>query len=104
MENMIRAVIKEPGENAEIKWIDNNLRSLQKLVGGYIKTVTHKECVVICNEEGMLLGLDANTVYGRQLYFGPVVAVGRLGDGFISLDEHAARDIAVALDKGTVLV
>lgn len=104
MENMIRAVIKEPGENAEIKMIPNELRHLQKLVGGLIECVRLKDCVVICNKEGLLLGLDWNTVFDGQLFFGNIVAVSSSGGDFASLDERTAQKIAVAMDKGTVIV
>ena len=41
--------------------IDNDLRALQKLVGGYIETLTvATDCCMICNEEGRILGMPEN--------------------------------------------
>lgn len=51
-----------------------SLSNLQRIVGGYIETVTFPDLgvVVICNEEGRLLGLPyCSTIRGVDFY-GPV--------------------------------
>jgi hypothetical protein len=60
----------EPGTDINVKRIPltapPELKTLQKLVGGYIEVVPHfktlygKPCVAYCNEEGKLNGLPIN--------------------------------------------
>ena len=41
--------------------ISDSLENLQKIVGGYIETVgIATDCVMVCNEEGRLIGLPDN--------------------------------------------
>lgn len=104
VENKIQVVIKCPGENAEIKTIDNDLRTLQKIVGGYIETVTYDDCVVICNEDGIMLGMDLNTKFRGVPYLGDIIVAATSGEKFASLQKQEACKIAVELDKGDALV
>lgn len=54
----IRAVVKRPGEAAFMTVINNELETLQKIVGGYIETITIADnLVIVCNEEGKLKNL-----------------------------------------------
>ncbi|MEE0119889.1 MAG: DUF3846 domain-containing protein, partial [Agathobaculum butyriciproducens] len=54
----MKAIRKEPGCAPELIDIYNTLKALQTEVGGYIETVTiASDAVVICNEEGALLGM-----------------------------------------------
>ena len=51
----IRVIVKRPGEAAFMTVINNELETLQKIVGGYIETVTlADDFVVICNEDGKI--------------------------------------------------
>lgn len=58
----MKVYVKKAGKKAELKEIENDLKTLQKIVGGYIETVTLGDAVVICNEEGRLHGLPTNCV------------------------------------------
>lgn len=82
-EKNIRVIIKEPGkEPREDQSFPNTLEAFQKAVGGYIEAVAVSHHVVlICNEEGRLIGLPEN--FGS--FVGPVVAVGTKGPEFASL-------------------
>lgn len=62
MKEIIKVYVKKAGKKAELKEIKNDLGTLQRLVGGYIETVTLGDAVVICNEEGRLHGLPTNCV------------------------------------------
>lgn len=63
--------------------IDNDLRALQKLVGGYIETLTvATDCCVICNEEGRILGMPKNCNFCGVDFAGPILLVGVNGDEF----------------------
>lgn len=59
--NMIRVVIVPPEEPAYIKEIENDLQTMQGIVGGYIETTKLTQGVnIVCNEEGLLLNLPRN--------------------------------------------
>ena len=78
----MKAVLFKPGERGKVIEIENELTALQKAVGGYIETVTiAPDACLICNEEGILLGLKPQRVW-RQRFFGNVLLVGVKGDEF----------------------
>lgn len=53
-------LVPADGECREIE-IENTLKALQEVVGGYIETVTlYIDLVLIVNEEGRILGLPEN--------------------------------------------
>jgi hypothetical protein len=87
MKQKIRAIIKRPeDEIGVITEIDNKLNEFQKIVGGYIETVTlmdeEPQVVIICNEEGRLLDLPYNCTINGVDFVGPIIAVGIEGDDF----------------------
>ena len=82
-ERLIRAIIKEPHEPAREELIENTLDTFQRLVGGYIETVTlGADWTVICNEEGRLEGLPYNMELCGVDFVGPIVLVGVRDDEF----------------------
>lgn len=88
------AIIKHPGEPAKRIEIDNTLKALQKVVGGYIETVTlFEDVTLICNEEGRLMGLPDNMEFFGIHFVGPVLAVGRIEDEFRSLTEEEFKRV-----------
>lgn len=50
------------GKKPEIREIDGSLKSMQELVGGLIEDVSwdDEKMALICNDEGLLLGLPPN--------------------------------------------
>lgn len=83
----ILAVIKEPGKAPAVEpWFENTLESFQAAVGGNIETVTlATDLILICNEEGRLLGLPHNCNVCGVDFCGTILAVGSKGDDFASL-------------------
>ena len=79
----MKAIRKKPGCAPELIDIDNTLKALQAEVGGYIETVTiASDAVVICNEEGCIIGLpDNGRVCGVDVV-GTVLVVGVNGPEF----------------------
>ena len=80
----MRALYKMPG-NAKFRQlnINNDLRTLQRLVGGHIETVfISRDACVICNEEGRILGMPHNCIYEGVDFVGPILVVGVNGDEF----------------------
>lgn len=83
MKKFIRVLIKEPGKTAEMRTIENTLESLQKIVGGYIETVTmFADLVVICNEEGRINAMPFNCQFLGSLFFGTIILAGVDGEEF----------------------
>lgn len=84
----IRVIIKKPGDKVGTPThIVPTLERLQEIVGGYIEYVTlAKGLVIICNEEGKILGLDPNfrimDGFGNLLdnVVGPVIVAGVDGE------------------------
>lgn len=85
----ISALSKRPGEIPRHVWVSNRLEALQKAVDGYIQTVGLKDdMVIICNEEGVLLGMEYNCTIEGCSFVGPILIVG------ITEDEDGKQDFA----------
>lgn len=89
MSKKIKVIIKRPDEVVgHMTHINNTLKNLQRIVGGYIQTVTigdAQKIVMICNEEGKLQELDPNFIYGitvPDMIVGTVIICGTDGEEF----------------------
>ena len=80
----IRAIIKRPDDEfGRMTLIENTLENLQRIVGGYIETLSLQDGIlIICNEEGKLRGLKANLRIGRDEIVGNLIICGVKGDDF----------------------
>ena len=60
----MRVLVMEPGKEAVDKEIDSSLKSMQKVVGGYIEAIYpfRDPVALVCNEEGKLDHLPLNRV------------------------------------------
>lgn len=90
MGKKIRAIVKRPDEEiGHITTVSDSLENLQRIVGGYIETVTvikeDPKVVIICNEEGRLLGLPYNCSINGVDFVGAIVIVGVDGDEFADI-------------------
>lgn len=58
----LRVILVRPGEEAELKEIEDTLLEMQKLVGGYIEEYMPfcDEVALVCNEEGKMKRLPLN--------------------------------------------
>lgn len=73
----IRVIIKRAGEPCEVAEIENTLEEKQKIVGGYIEVVPYDEnAIIICNEEGKLLGLKPNCMFDFDYIAGDFIVAG----------------------------
>ena len=78
---LIKAIILRPGHAPKITEIEDELRTYQKIVDGYIEPVTiGNELVALVNEEGKLLGMSPNFSIGYTTIVGPAVIVRDRGD------------------------
>lgn len=90
----IKVLIKRPDEEVgHITYISNTLENLQRTVGGYIQVVPliTEDAVIICNEEGKLLGLEPNFTYQRDMIVGTVILAGVDGDEFADIPAYLTR-------------
>ena len=84
----MKAIRKKPGAQPEIIEVENTLKALQAEVGGYIETVTiASDVVVICNEEGVPLGMPYNCRFVGVDFVGTILVVGRNKDEFCDVPE-----------------
>lgn len=118
----IFCVIKEPGQKARCTFVDNELKTFQRLVGGYIQQITiNSSLVMLVNEDGKLLDMDPcfyirfyggndyyfeNSPYGvdpdaifEDYIVGPAVFVGARGDAFCDLDLYDSIQLMDRLSK-----
>lgn len=78
----MKAIIKKVGENPRVEEIENELKTLQSIVGGYIEVVSMGEGIaLVLNEEGKLDGLPTNFGLGRDVIVGNVLFVACGNDG-----------------------
>lgn len=92
--NEITVIYKEPGKLAQIRTINNDLKTMQGLVGGYIEVVNiEKDVALICNEEGKLLDLAPNIYVNgiNDTVVGPIILAGVSGEDFTSIDDYHSR-------------
>ena len=64
MADRLTVVMVPSDADAYVTEIDNTLEAMQAAVGGYIQTVMLTRGVdIVCNEEGLILGLPENRNY-----------------------------------------
>lgn len=85
-----RVVFVEPGKPAVEKEIGTKLEDFQAAVGGLIECVyPHGDrTVLVCNDEGKLLGMEGNRRLGNgSIIAGPFFVIGDAGEEFRSLTD-----------------
>lgn len=84
-----------PGQAPETVTMPNTLEVFQEAVGGYIETVgLDASAVLVCNEEGKLIGLPANRQVGGDTIAGTFLIVGAEDGEFCSLSDGDAAHYA----------
>lgn len=89
----IKVVLVKVNELPIVIEIEDNIKILQDLVGGYIETVCIGEnMMIICNEEGKLRNLPGNRRVGRDIIAGDFFVTARDDEGdLVSLTEAQER-------------
>lgn len=87
-----------------VRTIDNTLEALQKTVGGYIESTTVAQLrdhgiVIICNEEGVLQGLDYNINMYPFFFVGDLFLVSTGEEDFESLSAEQIEFIERWIDS-----
>lgn len=84
----IRVLKIDPGKAPYIAVLPNTLDALQAAVGGLIEIVyLGSNLVLICNEEGKLMGLPVNRRLGNDIIVGTFLIAGVKGYDFCSLSD-----------------
>ena len=84
----IKVILKRTDEQyGHVAWVSDTLENLQKHVGGNIEVYPiGAGAVIICNEEGKLLGLPKNFSVGtgliKEVIVGDVIIAGTEGEEF----------------------
>lgn len=99
MSTIVKVIIKEPRRKPEVKEInaDDEINTLQKLVGGYFEAVHSpiEGVQIVANEEGKSRkDLKPNFSYGYDFIFGTAIfcAYNKTGT-MISLTEEQIEDV-----------
>lgn len=87
-EAQIRVLYVQPGKYPEERIVENDLKSMQKLVGGDIESVApwRTNVRVVCNQEGKLNGMPPNRLLrDYDILMGSFFICGLRNGNFISL-------------------
>lgn len=98
MTNTMKVLVCEPHKRPYIKDIEHTLENLQDIVGGYIQALYpfEDEAAVICNEEGLCLGLELNrNVEGYGPVAGTFFVCGLTEDNFTGLTDAQVERYAL---------
>lgn len=94
MNKKLTVVMVEPHKTPYVTEIADELSALQRCVGGYIEVVGNGDgTLIICNEEGKLIGLEGNRRIhdGMSVIAGTFFVVGADGENFRSLTESEVK-------------
>ena len=82
--------MKEP----KVEYIENTLDDMQRVVGGLIEEINlNDNTVLVCNEEGKLMNLQANRRVGRDVIAGTFFIAGDDGsEDLISLTDEQVNE------------
>ena len=88
-ENLLRIVYVEPHKEPYVAEVQDDLKMLQKAVGGRIEPISPGDgAVVVGNEEAKLLGLEGNRHFYDDILTGPFFVCGDAGESFRSLTDE----------------
>ena len=93
----ISVILVEPGRYPKLIEIEDTLEAMQSLVEGDIEEYMpfEDEVAIICNEEGLLMGLAPNCSFLGIPFVGTILIVGRSGEEFCSLS-HTAQQLILS--------
>ena len=89
MEGNLRILMVEPRKAPYEASVPHELSAMQQTVGGLIEVVRNGDgTLLVCNEEGKLLGMEGNRRIPGDVLAGPFFVVGDAGETFRSLTEE----------------
>ena len=106
MEKNIKVLVVEPNKLPYEKVIKNKLEEKQKIVDGLIEYVSlDNNSLLVCNEEGKILGMEPNRIVGGDIIAGTFFIVrDSLGTGEdVSLNENQIERFKIQFGKDSIL-
>ena len=90
----IRVLVVEPMKEPKVEYIENTLDDMQRVVGGLIEEIDlNDNTVLVCNEEGKLMNLQANRSVGRDVIAGTFFIAGDDGsEDLVSLTDEQVNE------------
>lgn len=87
--NLLRIVYVEPHKEPFVAEVQDDLKMLQKAVGGMIEPIyTGDGTIIVGNDEAKLLGLEGNRHFYDDILTGPFFVCGDAGENFRSLTDE----------------
>ncbi len=101
IEKTIRILKIEPNNLPYEKEIANDLEGIQGEVEGLFECIyLDDSCILVCNEEGKLNGMELNRRVGNDIIAGPFFIVGDSQDGeFVSLSDEQIEKYTQEFNK-----
>ncbi len=88
-ENLLRIVYVEPHKEPYVSEVQDDLKMLQKAVGGLIEPIYPGDgTIIVGNEEAKFLGLEGNRHFYDDILTGPFFVCGDAGENFRSLTDE----------------
>ena len=93
----INCLLYEVGREPICISLRNALKDLQEVVGGNIEVVPLRGTnnLLVCNEEGLILNLEANRAVYNQFIYGDFFICGRDGEDFGDVDLDAVPELPI---------
>lgn len=75
-EKFLKILYKEVNKLPRVMKIENTLEAKQELVGGLIEVIPYMDALLVCNEEGKILNMNANLLFNYDYIAGDCFVVG----------------------------
>lgn len=97
-DNLLRVVALEPCKPAYEAEVTDHFRAFQQAVRGHFEVAYpfEDDAVLVCNEEGLIRGMEPNCIINGNVYVGPMFIVKNGGDGslYSLTDEQIEKYLA----------
>lgn len=91
-QDRIKVVIVAPDQHPYTTDIENSLKKMQEIVGGYIECIDlENNITLVCDEEGKLKNSQANRSVSSEIIVGTFFITKTDGENFVSLSETEAE-------------
>lgn len=87
-DNLIRVLVVEPKRPPYVSEIENTLEGQQRAVEGYIEYLYDDDAIIVCNEEGKLIGMEGCRRIEGDVIVGPFFIAGDGGENLCSLTDE----------------
>lgn len=93
----MRAILLKPGKAPVECDIENELKPMQQIIGGFIDVHPYRDNMLfVFNEEGKVLNMPPNLYLNYNGYFfdviaGPVIVLGSAGENMVGLTDEQIK-------------